>query len=74
MLGLALTSLYMDMKPLLLNGIIGLAVLIFFCFVIYVGENTIAIIAYYVVIWLTLLGQSTIGRRMLKNMGASMQE
>ncbi|GIP45574.1 methyl-accepting chemotaxis protein [Paenibacillus sp. J45TS6] len=74
LLGLVLTSLYMDMKPLLLNGIIGLAVLIYFCFAIYVGENTLGINAYYLVTWLTLLGQSTIGKRLLKNMRYSMQE
>ena len=74
LLGLLLTSLYMDMKPLLINGIIGFILLNYFCFVIYVGENTIGINAYYLVTWITLLGQSTIGKRMLINMRSSMQE
>lgn len=73
-LGLALTSLYMDMKPLLLNGIIGLIVLNYFCYAIYVGEDTIGSNAYYWVTWLTMLGQTTIGKRMLKNINSSMQE
>ncbi|WP_211748447.1 methyl-accepting chemotaxis protein [Paenibacillus sp. Marseille-Q4541] len=72
--GLALCSLYMDMKPLLVNGIIGLIVLNYFCYAIYVGEDLLGSNAYYVVTLLTLLGQSTIGKRMLKRMKSSMQE
>lgn len=73
-IGLALCSLYLDMKPLLLNGTIGLIILNYFCYAIYVDVDTLSCNAYYIVTLLTLLGQSTIGKRMLKRMRASMQE
>lgn len=73
-IGLALCSLYLDMKPLLLNGVIGLIILNYFCYAIYVDVDTLSCNAYYIVTLLTLLGQSTIGKRMLKRMRASMQE
>ncbi|MCM3128040.1 methyl-accepting chemotaxis protein [Paenibacillus provencensis] len=73
-LGLAFCSLYMDRFIMILNGIIGLALLNYFGATAYVGADIVGLNTFYIVVLLTLIGQSTVGTRMLGNMNASMNE
>lgn len=73
-LGLAFCSLYMDRFIMIFNGIIGLALLNYFAATAYINVDVISLNTFYIVVLLTLIGQSTVGTRMLKNMDVSMKE
>lgn len=73
-LAIAFTSLYMDRIALIVNGVISLAILNYFSFTVYVGEDIVGLNTFYVVVLLTMIGQSSIGSRMLSSMKNSMNE
>ncbi|NEW07949.1 methyl-accepting chemotaxis protein [Paenibacillus sp. SYP-B3998] len=73
-LGLALVSLYLDYRPLLLNGIIGIINLNYFCSTLSGNVDYIGVNAFYVLTIVTLIGQSFIGSRMLRNVVKSSEE
>ncbi|MCY9663200.1 methyl-accepting chemotaxis protein [Paenibacillus chondroitinus] len=73
-LSLALVSLYMDYKPLLLNGVIGIVNLNYFCSTLSGPIDYIAINAFYVLIIITLIGQGQIGFRLLSRVAQSARE
>ncbi len=73
-LGLTLVSLYMNFRPLLLNGVIGLINLNYFCSTLSGDFDLISINVFYLLTILTLVGQGQIGTRMLANVVKSGKE
>ncbi|UKS26334.1 methyl-accepting chemotaxis protein [Paenibacillus sp. HWE-109] len=73
-LGLTLVSLYMNFRPLILNGVIGLINLNYFCSTLPGSVDLIAINVFYVLTIITLIGQGQIGTRMLANVAKSVRE
>ncbi|WP_063860259.1 methyl-accepting chemotaxis protein [Paenibacillus sp. Soil724D2] len=73
-LGLTLVSLYMNFRPLLLNAVIGLINLNYFCSTLPGDFGLVTINAFYLLTILTLVGQGQIGTRMLANVVKSVKE
>lgn len=73
-LSLALVSLYMDYRPLLLNGVIGIVNLNYFCSTLSGPIDYIAINAFYVLVIMALIGQGQIGSRLLSRVAQSARE
>ncbi|KQX67113.1 hypothetical protein ASD40_27060 [Paenibacillus sp. Root444D2] len=73
-LGLTLVSLYMNFRPLLLNAVIGLINLNYFCSTLPGDFSLVTINAFYLLTILTLVGQGQIGTRMLANVVKSVKE
>ncbi|CAN7177550.1 methyl-accepting chemotaxis protein [Paenibacillus sp. LjRoot153] len=73
-LSLALISLYMDYKPLVLNGVLGLINLNYYITTLTPHVDPIGVNVFYLLTIMTLIGQSQIGRRMLTNVARSAKE
>lgn len=73
-LSLALVSLYMDFRPLLLTGVIGLVNMNHFCSTLSGPMDYISINAFYVLTIIALIGQGQIGMRMLASVARSARE
>ncbi|WP_217582331.1 hypothetical protein, partial [Lysinibacillus sp. GbtcB16] len=73
-LSLALVSLYMDFRPLVLNGVIGLVNMNHFCTTLPGPIDDIAINAFYVLTIIAFIGQGQIGTPMLAYVARSAKE
>ncbi|NOV01834.1 methyl-accepting chemotaxis protein [Paenibacillus planticolens] len=73
-LSLAIVSLYMDYRPLLLNGVVGLVNLNYFNFTLPVPVDYTMINVFYVLTIITLIGQGQVGTRLLTRVVQSARE
>ncbi|OCT15858.1 hypothetical protein A8709_09535 [Paenibacillus pectinilyticus] len=71
---LALMSLYMDYKPLVLNGVLGLINMNYYITTLTPHVDPIGVNAFYILTIITLIGQGQIGTRMLVNVAKSAKE
>lgn len=73
---LALVSIYHDYRPLVLSGVLGLVMLVYFSQTkeIFQAEKTIIYCAYLVITLASLITQSVIGSRMLNRVESSAAE
>jgi methyl-accepting chemotaxis protein len=71
---LVIISIYMDYKPLLLNGVLGLINMNYFITTLTPAVDPIGVNAFYLLTIMTLIGQGQIGTRMLTNVVRSAKE
>lgn len=73
-ISLALISIYMDYKPLVLNGVLGVINLNVYIVTLTPHVDPIGVNAFYVLTIMTLIGQGQIGSRLLANVAKSAKE
>jgi methyl-accepting chemotaxis protein len=73
-ISLALISIYMDYKPLVLNGVLGVINLNVYIVTLTPHVDPIGVNAFYVLTLMTLIGQGQVGTRLLVNVAKSAKE